>query len=212
MLDIIGKISRKEQIKLDLKIRSILKEIEPYKSKIRRAYIKVKLDSDKYLYLNLRFFSRRDVLAGINSNFLTSNNKRHCFFSDLDMRSGVNESDIILDLKRVQKLYDLPDIHLYKSSNTGFFGISFTELKFDELWQILADLKYEDPNHRNFLGKNKFLTLRPSKKWEKPSSGVRFYKTLTRKSKTRRNLIGAKSVFDKILEEELDGTHNRGQV
>jgi hypothetical protein len=62
----------------------------------------------------------------------------------------------------------------------------------------VSEIRYQDEQHKFFMLKNKFLTLRATEKADKPSK-IEFIETLENKNPRRREIAGAKKLFDNMI-------------
>jgi len=196
--EVLGDLTEEEKKSLESMMKVVHERISKYK--FRRLLYKVD-GKVNYVY-NIRSFSDRDIVLGINSNSFTSSKDRHILMVDIDMKEGISFKDVKQNLREVQEAFSLPDIHIYKSSKTGYFALCFVDLSYDELLNILGSIKHEDSNHLFCLLKYKFLTLRIQKKREKRGSEVKYYTTLRHKLKGRTELQGARKVFERLISDE----------
>jgi len=197
---VIGNLNNREKKEVRKLTNKYLRDMSKYEDKIK--ILTAKTHRKKGTFLKLRNIDVDEPVIGLNSNSFTSSPNKHILMLDVDLKKGITIEMVERACIKTQKKFDLPSIHLYKSSLKGLFVLCFTELTLDELMKIISEFKYEDIKHLKYLLKNKYLTLRTDKKKEKKSSKVKYYKTIYNISKTRKELLGAKAVFDKIIGEK----------
>ncbi len=192
--EVLGDLSDKEKESLEAIMKVLHERIKNY-PKLKRLVYTVK--GEPNFFYKIRGFYGDEVVIGLNSNSFTGNKNTHILMADIDLKNGITPDLNKKNMTEIQREFDLPNVYRYKSSKDGLFVLCFTELEWDELLHITAKIKHCDQNHKMFLIKNGFATLRITAKKDKPSQ-IQYYDTIEHKSKTRKELVGAKEIFDDL--------------
>lgn len=144
---------------------------------------------------SLSFYRKRDTwTTGVLNR---TQDGKYCFFLDFDM---MKEEYIEGELKHLQEIYDLGDIHLFKSSEKGFHAVSFVKLTAKEYIEILNNSSC-DQAFRNLprftTYRNWVLRVSEKGRTDKPS----YLKTF--QSATKRQQSSAHHKFYSLLYEEI---------
>lgn len=150
----------------------------------------------KYI-LFFGILKKDNVVIGINSNsfFDSKERNKHILMLDYDEKSL---EEIEEELKRIQQKYDLPDMHIYKSSETGYHVYCFTPLTYEEMLKIVMDTN-ADKGFKYCILKYGYATLRITPKKFKESK-ITYVKTLKNEKSKREVLKYGKEILDKLLE------------
>jgi len=202
MMDIEGNMPKKEMEAVRKIMLETHNKLKKYQHLKRLVY---KTKSGKNFFYKIRLFSDADAVVGLNSNSFASDGK-HILMADFDLnkKRGITIPSIGENVIKVQKKLDLPSCLFYKSSRMGVFVLCFTELGWDEVLLAYSMLKNQDPNHIYFALRNHFATLRTGPKSDKPSD-IKFHSEIVRESKTRKELVGARELFDEMIKRGSDG-------
>lgn len=145
-----------------------------------------------------------NLVIGINSNSFFSKEERnkHILMLDYD---DLDFKEIVKDVKRLQRKYDLPTFYIFISSRRRrikYHAYCFTPLTFQELLQIVFDSK-ADFGFKSCLLKFGFATLRFSPKKRYGRFGIpEFYKKIPNPNSKREEIKEAFKVLQKLFEEE----------
>ena len=135
------------------------------------------------------------IVFGLQSTSFCKDDKQ-VLFLDYDDKTL---DEVKKDIKRLQKKYDLPDIHIYVSSNKDgverYHAFCFTPLEFSEHIRIIMDADIDFNYKKIFLNQHKSTLRFSAKNGQIP----KFLMTIKGKSKNREIIDYAKKVLDKLL-------------
>jgi len=169
-----------------------------FKIKIPR---RIKIPGTPYVFA-WEILNLNKIVIGLQSTSFTSNGY-HILMLDYD---DLPYRKLLLDCKKLQEKYDLPNMRIYRSSYKDGVArhnvMCFTPLTFEEMATIMSESK-ADINFKKITLSNKVATLRITKKHGIDSVPT-LVNVLKRKSKTRKELKYAIHIFENILEQERE--------